>query len=184
MQVKNQAINYSHHHVFLCSLMILVHVTIAHSTRGGASTLLSLCQGICKIDEDCKDDLVCFHRDKWNQIPNECSGVTTLDSNFCIRESSIFTNMKPLRYCTDTCSSNESCPSNSKCMNYYKASRYCKIAERDTTLKYCVDQRYMLSNEEEHTHRRSSSLEESSSFPSKRKVNFQSEIVSNFLAKG
>ena len=153
--------------------MLLVHVTIAHSIRGA---LLSLCQGICKKDGDCKDDLICFHRDEWNQIPNECSGVTTLDSNFCIRESSILTNMKPLRYCTDTCSSDESCPSNSKCMNYYGASRYCNIAERDTTLKYCVDQRYMLSNEKENIQRNSLSLIESRS----RKVNFQSKVVSIF----
>ena len=176
MQVKNYTINYSHHHVFLCSLMILVHVTIAHST--GAS--LFLCQGICQKDEDCKDDLVCFHRDKWNQMPKECAGITTLDSNFCIRHGSIFPeNMKHSRYCTDTCSSDEPCPSHFKCMNYYGASRYCTIAEKDSTLKYCVDRRYILSNEKENIHR--SSLKESSSFPSKRKVNFQSEIVSNFL---
>lgn len=146
-------------------------------TFGGAS--LSLCQGICKTDKDCEDDLVCFHRDKWNKMPKECVGITTLDSNFCIRRESIFANMKHSRYCTDTCSSDESCPSHFKCMNYYGASRYCTIAKKDSTLKYCVDRRYILSNEKENIHR--SSLKESSSFPSKRKVNFQSEIVSIFL---
>jgi len=49
------------------------------------SDLLSQCQGHCDADSDCKDGMVCFHRETGGGVPG-CAGNPFSDSNYCIRE--------------------------------------------------------------------------------------------------
>lgn len=97
---------------------------------------LGLCEGKCMTDGDCKDDLVCFRRNKIFAGITECSGATQLQSNFCIRNS----NMKTSKYCTITCFTDGSCPKGYKCMNQDKASKYCNLEKGTTKDRYCIDE--------------------------------------------
>lgn len=62
-----------------------------NSSSGLATlTLLGLCEGDCDTDNDCVDDLICYLRDEFDNVPG-CSGSGSINVDYCIIDPTITT---------------------------------------------------------------------------------------------
>jgi len=80
---------------------------------------LSLCWGDCDSDNECRDGLVCYHRDDTSTVPG-CAGVGTTNTDYCIEP---FTELHDkginpsvtLEECAGDCDNDSQCVGALKC---------------------------------------------------------------------
>lgn len=49
----------------------------------GKDSLLGICEGKCKDDDDCEGDLICMDRDSDDEVPG-CGGIPNKSDDYCI----------------------------------------------------------------------------------------------------
>ena len=47
------------------------------------------CEGDCDKDDDCKDNLICHHRDKGDPTPDGCNGTTNSGNDYCVEKQNL-----------------------------------------------------------------------------------------------
>ena len=80
--------NYKHSRMLLFFITFVSDNTPILQSIGANSTgfLMRQCQGDCDSDSDCKDGMVCFHREAGGGVPGCAGNPNSNIADYCIRE--------------------------------------------------------------------------------------------------